>query len=266
MLDVDFAQLSDPGRLRGNNEDYLGYVQPATPQDARSRGWLFALADGVGGHDRGEVASHAAVEHLLSGFRAAPIPEPLGTLLARLVRDANAHVYDLARKAGPGGSAMSTTIVACGLRYDRAVIAHAGDSRCYLVRDGQARLLTRDHTVAEDQAGLGLLSANEAAEASTRHVLSRSLGSNLFLNVETSEHQIFPDDVLALCCDGLHNSVSAFEIATLTGPSIHLGAAAQKLVALANERDGGDNVSVQLVRIRSVERVGMYRGRLYKLR
>jgi len=266
MLDVDFAQITDPGRLRDNNEDYLGYVQPAAPDDARSRGWLFALADGVGGHDRGEVASHAAVEHLLAGFRAAPTSEPLGTLLSRLVRDANAYVYDLARKAGPGGSAMATTLVACVLRYDRAVIAHAGDSRCYLVRDGQARLLTRDHTLAEDQAGLGLLSAKEVSEASTRHVLSRSLGSDLFLHVETSEHQIFPDDVLALCCDGLHNSVSASEIAALAGPSITLGDAAQKLVALANERDGGDNVSVQLVRIRSVERVGMYRGRLYKLR
>jgi serine/threonine protein phosphatase PrpC len=266
MLDVDFAQLSDPGRLRDNNEDYLGYVEPATPEEARSRGWLFALADGVGGHDRGEVASHAAVEHLLAGFRAAPTGEPLGALLVRLARAANAHVYDLAKQAGPGGSAMATTLVACGLRYDRAVIAHAGDSRCYLIREGQARLLTRDHTLAEDQVGLGLLSAKEAAEASTRHLLSRSLGSNLFLNVETSEHQIFPDDVLALCCDGLHNSVSASEMATLAGPSIALEAAAQKLVALANERDGGDNVSVQLVRIRSVERVGMYRGRLYKLR
>src|SRR5437879_13910847 len=105
MLDVDFAQLSDPGRLRDNNEDYLGYVQPATPEEARSRGWLFALADGVGGHDRGEVASHAAVEQLLAGFRAAPTGEPLGTLLVRLARAANAPGSHLARPARPSRSA-----------------------------------------------------------------------------------------------------------------------------------------------------------------
>ncbi len=265
MLDVDFAQLSDPGRLRENNEDYLGHVQPVTPEEGRSHGWLFALADGLGGHDRGEVASHAAVEHLLAGFRAAPEGEPLGMLLTRLVREANAHVYEVAKKASPGGSAMATTLVACGLRHDRVVIAHAGDSRCYLVREGQSRLLTRDHTVAHDQASLGVISTKEASESSNRHLLSRSLGNDLFLNVETSEHQIIPGDVLVLCCDGLHHSVSAAEIATAADHT-DLATAAQQLVTLANQRDGSDNISLQLVRVRSVERVGIYRGRPYKLR
>ena len=264
MLDVDFAQLSHPGRLRNNNEDYLGHVQPATPEEGRSHGWHIALGDGLGGHVRGEVASHAAVEHLLAGFRAAPEGEPLGTLLARLVREANAHVYEVAKQASPGGSAMATTLVACGLRHDRAVIAHAGDSRCYLVREGQATLLTRDHTVAHDQVRLGVISTREASESSNRNLLSRSLGNDLFLNVETSEHQVIPGDVLVLCCDGVHHSVSAAEIATAAGTD--LATAAQQLLALANQRDGSDNISMQLVRVRSVERVGIYRGRPYKLR
>lgn len=266
MLDVDFAQLSDPGRVRDNNEDYLGHFQPVTADDARGRGWLFALADGVGGHDRGEVASREAVEHLLSSFGAAPAGEPLGALLTRLVREANAHVYEIARQAVPGGSSMATTLVACGLRYDRAVIAHAGDSRCYLIRKGEARLLTRDHTVAQDQSRLGLLSAKEAADTPTRHILSRSLGADPFLNVETSDHQVMPGDVLVLCSDGLHNSISEFDLALTAGNGDHLGDAARQLVALANARDGGDNISVQLIGVRSVERVGMYRGRPYKLR
>jgi protein phosphatase len=145
-------------------------------------------------------------------------------------------------------------------------VAHAGDSRCYLVRGGQAEPLTRDHTLAQDQARLGLISRNEEADASTRHILSRSLGSDLFLNVDTNELQVLPGDVLVLCCDGLHHSVSPEEIAHVAGDGGSLAAAARTLVSLANERDGSDNISVQLVRIRSVERVGIYRGRPYQLR
>src|ERR1017187_9373237 len=94
MLDVEFAQLSDCGRVRDHNEDFLGYVFPATPEHARTTGWLFALADGVGGQDLGEVASRAAVDCLLAGFRAAAGGEAPGTLLPRLVQAANTHVFE----------------------------------------------------------------------------------------------------------------------------------------------------------------------------
>ena len=258
MPSFDFAQHTDPGR-RESNEDYLGHHEPATPEEARSHGWLFALADGVGGHDRGEIASRAAVEHLLDQFPKAPPGEPPAALLTRLVRSANVHVYENAR----GGL---TTLVACALRYDRAAIAHAGDSRCYLIRDGAAQQLTRDHTMAQDQAALGLISAAQAAAAETRHVLSRSLGRDLFLNVDTSEHTLAPGDVLALCCDGLYHSVTPADLSSIAGAGGDLDRAAHRLVDLASQRDGDDNISVQLIRIRGVERVGMYRGRPYKLR
>jgi serine/threonine protein phosphatase PrpC len=266
MLNLEFAQLTDPGKSRDHNEDFLGYAEPQTLEQARSHGWLFALADGVGGHDDGEVASRTAVEHLVSGFRAGPASESPGTLLARLVQAANVHVYDTARKARPGGSSMATTLVAGVLRYDRATVAHAGDSRCYLIRNRQSTLLTRDHTVANEQARLGILSEEEAKESPHRHLLSRSLGQDLFVNVDVAEHQVVPGDVLVLCCDGLYNSVQGSEMAAVAGHGGDLNAAAQRLVALANDRDGSDNISVLLVRIRDVERVGMYRGRPYQLR
>ena len=264
-LALDFAEVSEPGRVRDHNEDYLGHARPSTPARARSHGWLFALADGVGGHDLGEVASREAVEHLLAGFREAPAGEPLRTLLGRLVQSANLHVYETGKQAGPGGLAMATTIVACALRHDRAVVAHVGDSRCYLVRQGQARVLTRDHTVAGEHARLGIISAGEAEGASTSNVLSRSLGSDLFVNVDIDEHPVLPGDVLALCCDGVHHSVRADDIAAA---ALHtdLDAAAREIAALADRRDGSDNISVQLIRVRSIERVGMYRGRPYTLR
>lgn len=267
MLDVEFAQLSDPGLVREHNEDYLGHAVPSAPAQVRSHGWLFALADGVGGQDRGEVASRAAVESLIGGFFTSPPGELLTGLLPRLVQAANTKVLETAHAVAPGASSMATTLVACALRFDRAVVAHVGDSRCYLIRHGEAAVLTRDHTFANDQARLGLLSAKEAAEAPTRHVLSRSLGGDLFVNVDVGEHQVFAEDVLLLCSDGLHGSVRPSDMVRLAGVrGVDLNAAAQALVALANERDGGDNISVQLIRVRGVERVGMYRGRPYKLR
>jgi PPM family protein phosphatase len=265
-MDVEFAQVSDVGRVRQGNEDYLGQVAPATAEEARSRGWLFVVADGVGGHDLGEVASHTAVESVLAGFREASPSESHSALLERLVKHANTRVIDVGHAASPGGARMATTLVACALRYDRATIAHVGDSRCYLIRRGQANLLTRDHTVANEQIRLGIVSASETSGAKTQHLLVRSLGAELFVNVEVQEHQLLAGDVLVLCSDGLHGSVTGSEMAAVTSHGDDLAIAAKRLVAIANQRDGGDNITLQIARVRGVERVGMYRGRPYRLR
>ena len=261
MLEIDFAELSDVGRVRLGNEDYLGHVAPDTSEQARNHGWLCALADGVGGQEKGEVASRTAVETVLEGFREAARGSPLNSLLQSLVRKANTRVLDAGMSSG-----MATTLVACALRYDRAVIAHVGDSRCYLVRQKAAVMLTRDHTIANEHARLGLMSSEDVAEAETRHILSRSLGTELSVSVEVSDHQVLPGDVLLLCSDGLHGALSSQEIAAIVSETSDVELAARRLVALANEKDGSDNVTAQLVRVQNVERVGMYRGRPYKLR
>jgi PPM family protein phosphatase len=266
MLDLEFAELSDVGRVRDHNEDYFGHALPASEVDGRTHGWLFAVADGVGGEELGEVASQTAIESLIAGFRAAPRGEAHTVLMPRLVQSANTRIYELGKAASPGGSRMATTVVACAFRYDRVVVAHVGDSRCYLIRRGAALQVTRDHTVVAEQVRLGLLSAREAAQAETRHLLSRSLGNDLFVNVEIDDRQVQVDDVLLLCSDGLHGPVPGSEIGEIVKWNPNLETAAHKLVTLANERDGGDNVSVQLIRVRGVERMGMYRGRPYKLR
>lgn len=265
MLDIEFAQVSDTGRVRDHNEDYAGCVLPASATEVRTRGWLFALADGVGGQELGEVASRTAVESLLAGFREAAPGEAHTALLPRLVQTANSRVLETGLATGPGGTSMATTLVACGLRFDRAVVSHAGDSRCYLIRHGHVTVLTRDHTVANEHVRMGLLSSGEAAAAATRHVLTRSLGTDLFVGVETADHQVLAGDALLLCSDGMHGSVTAADMAGLVTAKADLNAAARELVALANQRDGGDNITVQLIRVRAVERVGMYRGRPYRL-
>lgn len=266
MLDLDHAQLTDAGPVRDHNEDFLGCALPRTEQEGRTHGWLFVLADGVGGHEKGEVASRLAVETVVEGFRAAPKGEALTALLPRAVQKANTLVYETGRTATPGGTAMATTIVACALRYDRAVIAHVGDSRCYVIRRGIASQLTRDHTVVAEQMRMGLLSKKEAAESAARHLLSRSLGPNLFANVEITDHQIQIDDVLLLCSDGLHGVVDAVDIAETIAWNRELPVAAEKLITLARDGRGSDNISVQLIRVLDIERMGMYRGRPYKLR
>jgi serine/threonine protein phosphatase PrpC len=266
MLDLEFFELTDVGRVRDHNEDYLGNAIPASENEGRAQGWLFVLADGVGGEEKGEVASRTAVEAVIAGFRASPKGEPHTAVMPRIVQKANIRVYELGRAASPGGSHMATTVVACALRYDRVVTAHVGDSRCYLIRRGLAAQLTRDHTVVAEQVRLGILSAKEAGQATTRHLLSRSLGHDLSANVEVGDHQVHPGDVLLLCSDGLHGALTASELAELVSWNPQLEVAAGKMIALANERGGHDNCSVQLIRVRDTERMGMYRGRPYKLR
>ncbi len=266
MLEIDFSEQTDIGKIRRTNEDAHGHVAPANAAQARSHGWLFVLADGVGGHARGEVASRMAVDCLLEGFRESLSDEPHTALLPRLAERANQRIYEAGTTAAGSGTRMSTTLVACALRHDRAVIAHVGDSRCYLIRKGRATPLTRDHTVVNEQLRMGLISAGESSQSSHRNLLLRSLGNDLFVKVDVEQAQIVPGDVLLLCCDGLHGALEAAEIARVVVQHQELGKAAHRLVELANERDGSDNITVQVVRVRNVERVGMYRGRPYKLR
>jgi protein phosphatase len=182
------------------------------------------------------------------------------------VQTANSEVYNAGMADRPGSPGMATTLVACALRFDHAVVAHVGDSRCYLIRRGYARALTRDHTVANEQRRLGLISEREAAEGATRHLLSRAVGHELFVAPDIGDHPVLPGDVLLLCSDGFHGAMSAPEIGQMVSHGADLPTLVQELVAIANQRDGSDNVSVQLIRVRSVERVGMYRGRPYRLR
>src|ERR1051326_6152684 len=119
MLDLEFAELSDVGRAREHNEDFIGHAAPESSNHARDRGWLFVHADGVGGHDRGELASRLAVETLQSGFHDYRPNESPAACLQRLVQNANLKIYETAAAASPGGSSMCTTVVACLLRFDR---------------------------------------------------------------------------------------------------------------------------------------------------
>jgi protein phosphatase len=265
MLDIEFAELSDNGAARDHNEDALGHVLPTSPEQVQSQGWFFAMADGVGGHELGEVASELAVKTALDGFRKIPKGVMHVSLLPRLVQEANAAVYDAGLATALRGARMSTTFLACALRFDSAVVSHVGDSRCYLFRNGNGTQLTRDHTMAEEQMRLGILSKEDAATGEGRHVLTRSLGNELFVAADTITVNVMPGDILLLCTDGLHGYVPDAMLKQILMSYLDLNRAATALVAAANAAGGHDNVSVQIIRVRSVERMGLYRGRPYRL-
>jgi protein phosphatase len=265
MLDVQFGQVSDFGKVRTNNEDAMGSFIPGSRQQTRSHGFLFAVADGVGGLDLGEVASSTAISVLTSEFAKAPADTMLPGLLPRLIQHANAAVHDCTLAPEYRGKKMATTLVACALRYDQAVVSHVGDSRCYLVRNGKARQITQDHTWVNEQRKMGLISVQEAAESDSRHVLIRSLGPEMFVSPDTTTVSLFADDVLVLCTDGLHDEMSEPAIAGIVSQNKNIDEVARELVARAVEIDGGDNTTAQVIRVRSVEKVGMYRGRPYRL-
>jgi protein phosphatase len=265
MLDVVFGQASDPGKVRKNNEDAMGAFIPASRHQARSHGFLFAVADGVGGLDLGEVASAKAVSVVTEEFAKAQAGTMLISLLPRLVQYANATVHDCTLAQKYRGKKMATTLVTCALRYDQAIVSHVGDSRCYLVRNGRAKAVTQDHTWVNEQRKMGLISAEEMADSESRHVLIRSLGPEMFVAPDTTALTLQAGDSLILCSDGLHNEMSDEVIAEIVSQKKDIDEIARELVARSVEIDGGDNTTAQVIRVRAVEQVGMYRGRPYRL-
>ena len=280
MLELEYAELTDSGLKRNHNEDCIGHVIPASPAQVQSQGWLFALADGVGGQEKGEVASRLSIDAVLAGFRKIPKGIMHVSLLPRLVQDANQAVFDEGNSSNsrpepgyvdpggailPGGTRMASTLVLCALRFDSAVVSHVGDSRCYLFRSGTLSPLTHDHTMVDDQVRMGLISKADAATHANRHLLTRSLGAEMFVAADTITVNILPGDVLLLCSDGLHGYVPDPAIQWMLNSMPDLNDAAAALVAAANTAGGHDNVSIQLIRVRAIERMGLYRGRPYRL-
>lgn len=263
MLDVVFGQATNPGTIRENNEDAMGHFVPISRQQARTHGWMFAIADGVGGLDLGEVASAKAIEAMVEGFAQAQEGTSVASLLPRLIQHANTAVHDEGLVQERRGKRMATTVVACALRYDQAYIANVGDSRCYLIRDRQVTVLSHDHTLVAEQRKLGIVSAAEADQSESRHVLTRSLGPELFVSADSNSITLQPKDVLVLCTDGLYGKLESRELARIVTQDTNMEEIANELVSYSVEKDGSDNTTAQVISVRAIEAMAMYRGRLY---
>ncbi len=244
--------VTDLGRVRTNNEDCFRIVEPLN---------LFVLSDGMGGEAHGEVASEMAVETIVkhcteaqsdSGATLVGNSEPAWSektkRLTSAVHLANKNIFESA-EAHPEQHGMGATVTTAWIDGSRVSIAHVGDSRAYLLRSGTLQQLTSDHSLVAEQVRRGIITAAEAEESEMQSVLLRALGATPDIEVDTEEHTIFARDILLLCCDGLTRMVTEPEIAGTLQAETDPTRAAEKLIELANERGGVDNITVIVVRV-----------------
>jgi serine/threonine-protein kinase len=257
-MELIYAELSSPGPARENNEDYIGFWQPQTLEEKRSHGAVAVLADGVGGMDRGEVASRLAVETALKTFREAPEGKTPQQLLTLMFNEANLAVYDKAME-NHGKSRMATTLSIAVLRNNEIVVGNVGDSRVYLVRKAGIEQLSTDHSYVGMQQKFGLISEQDAKTSEHRNVLTRSVGQEPVIRLDVEGTTAYKGDRVVLCSDGLYAYVADSEIADIVS-RLSPAQACRQLVALAEQRGTDDNLSVQVLQINDVEEISYYRG------
>jgi serine/threonine protein phosphatase PrpC len=232
--------VTDTGRQRRANEDSLLARSP-----------LFVVADGMGGAQAGEVASRIAVESFQPGLEDASHPE---LALASLARSANARIHELSH-SNAEQAGMGTTLTAVYVGEDEVAIAHVGDSRAYCLRDGELLRLTDDHSLVDELMRQGRLTPEEAVEHPQRSVITRALGPEGTVEVDTRSFSARAGDVYLLCSDGLTTMLGEDEILALLLANPLLHDAGEALIAAANEAGGRDNITVVLLRLEEV-RVG----------
>ena len=264
---IQTGARSDVGRVRKNNED--SYLLEPDLQ-------LFVLSDGMGGESSGEVASHLAVETVVTHCRQAensrstpifgdaqPDVSDRTNRLSSAIYLANKKVFDAAA-SNPEQKGMGATIVAAWMDGPRLSLAHVGDSRAYLLRAGALDQLTADHSLVAEKVRVGILTPQEADASEMLSVLTRAVGTDSGVQVDTTEQLILVGDTLLLCSDGLTRMVTDPEIASTLLTSTSAQEAADRLVELANEYGGADNVSVIVLRVVNKSGGMMERFKLWK--
>jgi serine/threonine protein phosphatase PrpC len=274
-LAVEVAGKTDVGCVRENNEDNFGYD---------SRYGIFVVCDGMGGQAAGEVASKMGVDILLDYFRAGKRPAPPeppappasqtvveqnvtgkngsehetsqlpvtvsggAAFLTSAIRLANRRIYEAGQRED-GRSGMGSTIVAASLHGNALVIAHVGDSRIYLVRQGEIEQLTHDHSLVAEQVRLGYITREQAETSELQNVILRALGAEAEVQPDVEDLLAVPGDLLLMTSDGLTRYVRDPEILNIITSSPSLDAACAKLIQAAKDRGGDDNITCLLLRI-----------------
>ena len=247
-FDVVISMLSDVGCVRELNEDSGRYIQPVDPDVLQRKGVLIMVADGMGGHTAGEVASGLAVE-VVSRVYFDDSGDPRSAL-EHAFHEANRAIHDEAEKdASKNG--MGTTCTALVLQNGTAISAHVGDSRLYLIRDGSIYLMTEDHSAVMEMVKAGLITLEQARHHPEKNVILRAMGSHPEVEVTTWQEP-FPvraGDRFLLCSDGLYDLVQDDEIKRIVSLSVPQ-TACENLIGLAKERGGHDNITVGIVNLK----------------
>ena len=248
-LTLRVAQLSDVGRARDHQEDSIGIVEPSDPAILQRKGRLYLVADGMGGHNAGEVASQMAAAEIPRAYYADPSPD-IPTALTNAVVAANQAIVQHAQAAA-GQIGMGTTATLAVVREREVIIGNVGDSRTYLLRNGALTQVTQDHSLVAAQARAGVLTPEQARNHPQRNVITRALGKMDSAQPDFFNGSLQAGDSLILCSDGLSTMVTDDEIQDIVGKSAPADAV-RRLVDLANERGGLDNISVIVVRAEGV--------------
>ncbi|MGH7645272.1 MAG: Stp1/IreP family PP2C-type Ser/Thr phosphatase [Gemmatimonadales bacterium] len=254
---------TDLGKTRDHNEDCFLVADLSQPEASLGprvrdhqlgvRGSLLIVADGMGGAAAGELASEMATEtiydHMVKSWRSEPeaTPQRFAYRLKEAVDVANGRLHAFA-KAHPEVRGMGTTTTAVGVLGDQVFLSQVGDSRAYLIRDREAVQLTKDQSLMQRLVEAGELTEEEAAQSERRNIILQALGPDARVKVDLTHQELRRSDVLVLCSDGLSGQVKKEEIAAIAGGTRDLAAACEKLIALANERGGPDNITVVLAR------------------
>jgi protein phosphatase len=247
IMTLEFFSATDTGRARNNNEDSVAVDEPSS---------LIVLADGMGGYNAGEVAS---------GMATAFIKSELGRWLSEAsdnasdtdvrramdicVDNANRAIFNAAN-SNPQYAGMGTTLVVGVFREGRLLMGHVGDSRGYRLRGGRLAQITHDHSLLQEQIDSGLITAEQAAFSSNKNLVTRAVGVEDTVLLETHLHDVMPGDLYLLCSDGLSDMLDDESIAQLLQTSDVLPEVAAALVDAANDAGGKDNISVVLARVR----------------
>ncbi len=244
-MNVQICSDTDPGLERKNNEDSVAF-------DAEYG--LCILADGMGGHNAGEVASGMATAFIKSEMRKMIAhggktmqPDDVIHAISDCVAMANQAIYTMS-STNPQYKGMGTTLVLGVFHEDTLVLGHIGDSRCYLLREGHFLQITKDHSVLQEQIDAGL---DIATQDTVPNLLTRGLGTESFVETEINLHTIAPGDIYLMCSDGLSDMINEVQMAAILLTANSLEVKAKQLIAAANAAGGKDNISVVLAQVNS---------------
>lgn len=245
LAEFDSTGLSITGPVREDNQDSILLPASSIPQFPGS---LHAVADGMGGHAHGEIASRLAVQNLLKVVRSSEMTAPPAKALQQAAEVVNLEVYKAAQQLG--GGKMGTTLTAAYIVGNILHLLHIGDSRAYLVRNGQGQCLTSDHTVVGDLVRSRLIAPSQIRTHARRSILTRAVGLGLFVQPEITQTKLQIGDRIVLCSDGVWSAIEDEEIAEQSNRSGDVQSLAQNLIDLALAHETDDNCSVVAIQIR----------------
>ena len=246
---VEIAVKTHVGMVRSENQDHFCVFKPSDPDEERSKGNLVVVADGMGGHSGGSIASQTTTAALLDCFvnsQATRMRDLLGESIL-----AGDHAVKEKQRDDADLSEMGTTCVSALIRGARFVVAHLGDSRCYMFRGEKNELVTRDHTYLNELIDVGLLTPEQAEGHPDKNIITRCVGMSSELEIDYNDRSLEPGDIFAMCSDGLSNFVDIVEL----GETVRNNSpdeACSKLIEMANSRGGDDNITIAVIKINAI--------------